>query len=74
MEAIPPTVYARLAVPEHILQVLTKIHARHGQIVPSASTSLPTAQAAPTVAVHLATLENIPLTQMHSLALRGPVV
>ena len=71
MEPTRPTGYARLAVPEHILRLPTKIHVHYGQIAPVASTSLQTAQTLRTVYAHLAALEHIPLTQMHSFAPLG---
>ena len=71
MEPISPTVYARLAVPEHILRLPTKIHAPLGQIAPPAITSLRTAQAALTVCAAVVRLEIIPLPPTHSPALIG---
>ena len=47
--------------------------AKRGPIAPPASTSPRTAQAWRTVYAHLAALENIPLTQMHSPAPLGPI-
>jgi hypothetical protein len=71
MGPISPTGYAHLAVLEHILRVPTKIHVHDGRIVPSASTSLPTAQAAPTAPAAAAQPEHIPPLPTHSLAPLG---
>ena len=71
MEPISLTEYARLAIPEHILRVPTKIHVLHGQIAPPASTYLPTAQAARTVFAAAAQPGRIPPLSTLSLAPLG---
>ena len=73
MEPIPPTVYVHLALPRLFLRVLTKIHARIGQIAPPASTSLRTAQAARTVFAAAALSGSIPLPPTLFHAPRGPI-
>ena len=71
MEPISPTVYARLAVPEHTPRLPTKVRAPLGQIAPPAITSPQTAQALRTVYAAAALPASIPSLPTHSLAPLG---
>ena len=65
--------YARLAAPENIPRLPTKIHAPLGRIAAPAIASLPTEPIHLTVPAYLAVQENIPPPPTLSLAPHGPI-